>query len=251
MAVEVLEKLLEEHGHGVLCFSAGKDSLACLTLLRPYLDRITLVWVDAGASPKEVQEYMEKVRKEVPHFQIIRGNQPQSVEAFGWPVDVLPVRRSLAGTYGAGPAPMLFQPYTDCCARSMWQPMADFLRLSGHSLVITGQRKEESLRNRSRDSTLQQVENVTYFQPLNDWTSEDVLQFLARKGLELPPFYAEGAESSADCWNCTAYLDHNQGRLAYMKKADPDAYQQVAVVLFHLEEQIREQYAPLTQLLRN
>lgn len=244
------ESLLEEHGHAVLCFSAGKDSLACLELLHPYLDRVTLVWVDAGATHPAVRSYMEKVRGEVPHFQVIRGNQPQSLETFGWPVDTLPVRKSLAGTYGAGPTPVMFQPYTECCARSMWQPMADFLRLSGHSLVVTGQRREESLRNRSRDEVLQDVGNVTYYQPLNEWSTDQVLEFLDWKGLPLPPFYADGAESSTDCWNCTAYLDHNIGRLRHMQKTEPESYQTIAVVLTELQRQLRIESSPLDIVLQ-
>lgn len=243
------ESLLAEHGRAVLCFSAGKDSLACLEMLRPYLDHVTLAWVDAGATHPQVQAYMDKVRGEVPNFQTIRGNQPQSIETFGWPVDVLPVRKSLAGTYGAGPAGITFQPYTECCARSMWKPMSDFLRASGHTLVITGQRREESLRNRSRDEVLQEVGGVTYYQPLNDWSTDQVLEWLDWKGLPLPPFYAEGAESSADCWNCTAYLDHNQGRLRHMQRTEPEAFQHVAVVLTELQRQIQAESFPLNQIL--
>lgn len=249
--MENIEALLEEHGHGVLCFSAGKDSLACLEMLRPWLEKITLVWVDGGAAHEMTYSYMQEVAASVPHFQVVRGNQPRSIEQYGWPADVLPVRGTLAGSYGSGPRPTMFQPYTECCGRSMWSPLAHFLKLSGHSLVITGQRKDEPLRNRMRDEVLQTVEGVTYLQPLNDWTSVEVWYYLTQLGVKPPPFYAEGAESSSDCWNCTAYLDHNQGRLAWMRQAEPLRYRTIRLVLTELQSQLREDGAALDKLLEN
>jgi phosphoadenosine phosphosulfate reductase len=245
-----ISKLLDKHGHGILCFSAGKDSLACLQLLRPHLDRITLVWVDAGASAPETLTYMRKVAASVPHFRTVHGRQPQVVKEFGWPADVVPARGTLAGSYGAGPRPVMFQPYTDCCARSMWEPLSSFIRTCGTDLVILGQRKQEALRNRLRDEVLQVIGGVTYFQPLNDWDSDEVWQYLEASGLELPPFYAEGAESSVDCWNCTAYLDHNQSRLRRMQETEPERFAPVARVLTELQLQLRADVAPLDNLLR-
>jgi len=247
--MEQFEKLLEKHGSAILMFSSGKDSAACLELLRPWLSRITLVWVDPGACHKLTLDYMEKVAKSVPNFHVIKGNQPETVAQFGWPADTLPVRSTWAGSVGAGTRAVSFQPYTDCCARSMWNPLNNFLSGFQNPLVVTGQRREELLRNRFRDEEIQTIAGITYFQPINSWTSEQVWQYLKESGADLPPFYDVGAESSADCWNCTAYLDHNLGRLKWMKKVEPAQYAEVEGVLKELQLQLKEDSAPLNELI--
>jgi 3'-phosphoadenosine 5'-phosphosulfate sulfotransferase (PAPS reductase)/FAD synthetase len=58
---------IERHkpGKAVLQFSGGKDSLACLLLLRPWWDRLTVMWVNTGAAFPETLELMEAVRSRV------------------------------------------------------------------------------------------------------------------------------------------------------------------------------------------
>jgi hypothetical protein len=55
--------------------------------------------------------------------------------------------------------------------------------------------------------------------------------------------------SSPDCWNCTAYLDHNAGRLSIMRKQQPQHYAIVEAVLKLLARRLHEETAPMFKLL--
>lgn len=244
-------QLLERHGRATLFFSAGKDSLACLLLMRAFLGRIDVVWCNPGAPHPAVAAYMDAIRSAVPSFIELKGDQPAWVREHGWPVDVLPVRSTRFGEIGAGPAPVGFAPYTDCCWANLWAPMKQHLTVTGTTLVIMGQRREESMRNRLRDEALQDVDGITYWQPINEWPEAAVLGYIKAQGAELPPFYADGATSSCDCWNCTAYLDHNVGRLAHMKAAEPDRFAVVSAVLEALATAQQRDIAPLHSILEN
>jgi 3'-phosphoadenosine 5'-phosphosulfate sulfotransferase (PAPS reductase)/FAD synthetase len=85
---------MSAHENTVLQFSGGKDSLACLFLLREQWDEMTVLWVNAGAAFPETVGLMEKIRALVPHFLEVRTNQPAQVAELGYPVDVLPLRNA-------------------------------------------------------------------------------------------------------------------------------------------------------------
>lgn len=210
---------------------------------------IDVVWANPGAPHPKTLEYMRGVSEAVPSFIEIRGNQPDWIKQHGWPADVVPARLTTIGELGAGPPRIKLQPYFQCCGMNMWQPIHQYIERSGHTLVITGQRKEESMRNRMRDEKLQQVDGVEYFQPLNDWTELDVFRFIAESGHVMPPFYEAGATSSPDCWNCTAYLDHNESRLMAMKKYEPERWAAIQPVLQATAEAIRSESSSLERLV--
>ena len=232
------------HDHGVLFFSGGKDSLACLLLLREHWDRITVVWSNPGSPHAETVEYMDRIRSIVPHFVELRGDQPSWIAAHGWPVDVVPVKASSAGAIGFEAPKVPMASFLDCCSANLWEPMRRYVAEHKPKLIIRGQRKEESLRNRLTDSEVSVIDGVTYWHPLHDWTSDQVKEYILAAGWELPPFYAIGAESSPDCWNCTAYIDHNLSRLRWMKRERPQMFAEIEPVLDalsgHLEAHIRD-----------
>lgn len=243
-------EIFSKHERAVLFFSGGKDSLACLLLLEAYWDRLTVVWVNEGAPHPETVEYMMGIAGRVPDFVELRGNQPEWIKQHGWPVDVLPVRASTAGELGAGAGPLRFQSFMTCCEANLWKPMTDYVAHTKPSLLIGGQRRGEPLRNHTRNEELQMVEGgIEYWQPLNDWTTEQVFEYIKEQGEPLPPFYADGATSSPDCWNCTAYLDHNAGRLSIMRKQQPQHYAIVEAVLKLLARRLHEETAPMFKLL--
>lgn len=241
--------MFDQNKHGVLFFSGGKDSLACLLLLRPYWDRITVVWSNPGAPHAETVRYMEGIRARVPHFVEVKGSQPDNIVRFGWPVDVLPVKSSALGSIGAGEPEVRMQSYMDCCNRNLWEPMRRYMDEHKPSLVIMGQRKEEALRNRLRDAEVTVIEGRTYWHPLHLWTADQVVTYIESKGEDLPPFYRIGAESSPDCWNCTAYIDHNTTRLRYLKRERPAMFAEIAPVLTALRKQIDTHSRELSEVL--
>lgn len=243
------QQLINESIKPTLFFSGGKDSLACLLLLRPFWGQITVAWANPGSPHPETVAYMRRIAAMVPNFVELTGSQPLWIQRHGWPVDVVPVRSSIAGEIGAGIADVKFQSYTDCCWSNMWRPMLEHVKSSGSTLVIMGQRKDEALRNRLRDGVAQVIDGVCYFQPINEWSEADVFEYIQSQGHELPPFYSQGATSSSDCWNCTAYLDHSKGRLANMRTSDPEKFAVIEKVLTSLATTLQRESAPLFEIL--
>ena len=236
--------MFHEHKSAVLFFSAGKDSLALLLLMQPYWDRITVVWSNPGNPHAETSAYMGRIRELVPHFVEVRGDQPEWIKRNGWPVDVVPVKASSAGAIGYEAPAVRMASYLDCCSANLWEPMRRYVIDTAPTLIIRGQRKDESPRNMMTDAEVTVLGTVTYWHPLHDWTAERVKDYIREQGWELPPFYDIGAESSPDCWNCTAYLDHNLSRLRWMKRERPQMFAQIEPVLDsqrgHLEAHIRD-----------
>ena len=235
--------------HGVLFFSGGKDSLACLLLLREHWDKLTVVWSNPGSPHAETVEYMDRIRSIVPHFVELRGDQPSWIAANGWPVDVVPVKASSSGAIGFEAPKVPMASFLDCCSANLWEPMRRYVAEHKPKLIIRGQRKEESLRNRLTDSEVSVIDGVTYWHPLHDWTSDQVKEYILAAGWELPPFYAIGAESSPDCWNCTAYIDHNLSRLRWMKRERPQMFAEIEPVLDALLGHLGDHARDLAEVL--
>lgn len=210
-------------------FSGGKDSQCTLYLMKPYWDRLTVLWVNTGAAYPETLAVMERVRAEVPHFVELHTKQPEGIEQHGYPVDVLPLRYSATGhMFEPGPR-ILLQSYVDCCTRHIWHPAHEYCRQHGVTTIIRGQRNAERMTGPIRSG---HVENgITYIYPIESWSDEDVFDFLAMNDIEIPAHY-EMTETSLDCWSCTAYL-HEIGVHRWLAAKHPEKH---AVVQERLQQ---------------
>ncbi len=65
---------MADHHRVVLQFSGGKDSLACLHLLCPFWDRLTVMWSHRGDPYPEVQALVDEIRPLVHEVVEIPGN---------------------------------------------------------------------------------------------------------------------------------------------------------------------------------
>lgn len=228
----------------VLQFSGGKDSLACLYLLEPRWNDIAVVWCNSGAAFPETLEQMEQIRALVPHFVEIQGQQ--SITSHGYPVDVLPIASTWYGHQFEGRTGFRFQSRYDCCAAALWSPTFEAMRAMGVTHIIRGEKKADPKRSGLSDGAT--VSGITYEFPLLSWTDGDVLAYLKEKGIALPANYRY-MTTGLDCWNCTAYLDQNAGRLDYMRAMHPEKAQIVSTVLTHLAHQINEDTTSLRETL--
>lgn len=224
----------------VLQFSGGKDSLACLYLLEPRWSEITVAWVNTGAAFPETIALMERVRTQVPHFLEIAAEQ--SIERDGYPADVLPIAATSAGHLFEGETGPRFQSRYSCCAAALWAPMQKAMRELEATTIIRGQKLSDAKKTPIRSG--QVVEGITYEFPLEDWTDADVRHFLAEKKVSLPENYRY-MSTSLDCWNCTAYLSENAGRLQYLQERHPAKYEHVVSVLNVLSDVTDRHLQPL------
>lgn len=224
----------------VLQFSGGKDSLACLYLCRPMWDEITVLWLNTGDAFPETIAQMAKIRALVPHFVEAHGNQPRQIALHGYPSDLVSVWDTSIGHTCMPRRKHHVQDALACCSASIWAPLADATRMLGATTVIRGQRDSESRRSPLRSGETH--DGVRYVFPIEKWNAHEVRQFLRRNEVTLPSNY-DAMHTSLDCQHCTAYLDDNQQKLAYVKLHHPRLHAELVRRLDYLIEAAQAELA--------
>lgn len=234
-----IDEAFARHERVVLQFSGGKDSLACLYLIRPHWHKVTVAWCNRGAEFPETEAVIERI-KQLPlgGFVEVRPPVPQplSIQQHGLPVDVLPLGNTIFYGYATGKerTGVLVQEYLACCNRLLFQPLANFVREYGATLVIRGQRSSEEMVGPIRDGAVEG--GVEYLLPLETWGRGSVIAYLKQQGVELPPSY-QHVRKSLDCWGCTAFLGESQ--LSYLKEFHPDKWKVVADRLLKIKRALQ------------
>lgn len=220
-----IENILSRHNVAVLQFSGGKDSLACLWLLKDFWPRIHVAWVNTGDAFPETLELMSKVRALVPHFIEISSDVRAQQEKLGYPTDVLPMRNHPLISMMIHPheRPKL-QSFHACCLDNLWLPMLLKMQEIGATLIIRGQRNDEWQKSPVRSGDV--ILGIEYLFPIEDWSAQRVREFLGDKPLGLPAHYAT-ADTSLDCMHCTAHLFENIGKRTYMRHRHPSQHAEV------------------------
>jgi phosphoadenosine phosphosulfate reductase len=216
----------------VLQISGGKDSLACLYLLRPYWERIHVMWVNTGDAFPETIEQMASIKLMVPNFVEVTSDQPQQHAVHGYPCDLVPVWDT---TFGRTLEKRQYKVQTPfyCCNENIWQPAMKAVRELGADTVIRGVRRDEK-----KTTPVKQVEvhdGITYLYPILDWSEQKVRDFLAERGVPLPMSY-RFVNTSLDCMRCTGYLSENQGKFQYMKQHHPALHEEVRQRVIYLKD---------------
>lgn len=227
----------------VLQFSGGKDSLACLQLLKPRWHEIIVCWVNTGMAFPETVDFMERIRMQVPHFHEVRSTQ--TIQQDGYPADVMPVARSTFGQLVEPSRAPRFQSRYVCCGAALWIPMAQAMRELSATVVIRGQKGSDALRS---PHTRGLQDGIDYQFPLHNWTDEEVYAYLQREQVELPPNYRY-MNTSLDCWNCTAYLEENRGKFDYLRVHHPEKHRFLTARLHELADALDSAAEPLHQIL--
>lgn len=214
-----MKETIKKHaanGRVALQLSGGKDSLACLYLMKPHWPLLTVYWLNTGAAFPETIALMERIKKLVPNFVEIAGCQPQVIERFGIPSDIVPVSGTEMGVMAAGGGVLIQDAYS-CCARSLMLPMHQKMIEDGVTLIIRGQKNNDKLKGPARSGDV--LEGMELLYPIEEWTDEEVFDYLGVQGRELPAFYKE-LKSSPDCVTCSAYWE--EGRAGYLKRFHPE-----------------------------
>lgn len=237
-----MDAIFDRHSKIALQFSGGRDSLACLYILRPYWDRLTVYWCDTGAAFPETIALAKQVCDMVPHFAMIAGAQPQVIEQFGMPSDLVPVSRTPIGQQVASKADGLIQDRYSCCVRSMILPVGQRMIEDGITLIIRGQRQDETLKWPMRSGDVQ--DNVEYLFPIEDWDSKKVMTYLREQDAPIPRFY-EMLDSAPDCMSCTAYWE--EGAAKYLKRYHHEQYLKNQSQLDLIQQAVSQHIAAFNQ----
>jgi phosphoadenosine phosphosulfate reductase len=227
----------------VLQFSGGKDSVACLYLLRPRWSEIVVVWINTGMAFPETLAQMEEIKGLVPHFHEVKSTQ--NIEMDGYPADIVPIAATALGRAMEGDKSIKFQSRYSCCAAALWRPMNEAMKALGAKVVIRGQKNADRLSSPIRSGTV--FEGIEYQFPLEHWTDADVYAYLREQKVKLPENYPR-MNTGLDCWNCTAYLHENVEKFAYMRERHPEKYSKVIGILDQLHHTLERELQPLIDI---
>ena len=230
--------MINGHKSAMLQFSGGKDSLACLWLLEEFWPDLLVAWVNTGDAFPETLSRMEAVKALVPNFLEIKSNQPMQIARAGYPVDLVPVWDTEFGRALDTSRENRYQPAYGCCGENIWEPMREAVKKHGVTLIIRGQRNEETKKAPVRSGDFDN--GVQLWFPIENWTEAQVREFLDER---IPPHY-QFLDTSLDCQHCTAYLSENRNKLAYMKKV-------CAGVAVEVERRLRKIHADCTAELND
>jgi 3'-phosphoadenosine 5'-phosphosulfate sulfotransferase (PAPS reductase)/FAD synthetase len=200
-----------------LAFSGGKDSMACLHLLRHELD--CAIYVDTGFTYPETQQMVAYACTLLPVHRVRSDRQGQQ-RLNGLPSDVVPVEWTVSGQSITGKKATTIQSSLQCCYENLSKPLLDRAKSLGVTHLVYGQRHEEAYKAPSRHGDM--VEGMIRLHPIEDWTTEQVFDYLATK-MTVPEHYRL-TRSSLDCYDCPAYRRVSQDLHAWTKEKYPQFY---------------------------
>lgn len=233
-----MDEIISRHEKIALMFSGGKDSLACLYMMRPYMDKITVIWVNTGDAFPETERIVRDFAATVPNFLEVRTDVMKFKNEYGHPTDLLPTKHSYLNITAQGLDIPMFVNNLDCCAQNIWFPAMDAVRSIGATLIIRGQRNEEEEKSVVRSGMT--VDGFEFLFPIEEWSTKDVLSYLMSQGYDYPPHF-KFSESSLDCQHCTSCIHAYSDRTQFMKEKYPAVYSENQRVLSQILTAIEEE----------
>jgi 3'-phosphoadenosine 5'-phosphosulfate sulfotransferase (PAPS reductase)/FAD synthetase len=220
-APEAIEAKLARHEKVALQFSGGKDSMATLFLVKPWLERITVYWLNTGDPMPETLAAINECRKFIPHFVEVKTDVAAWRERYGDPSDLVPTYGSPLGLL-MGFGKVAVSDRFSCCWSNVMLPMAERMKADGVTLLIRGTKAADMPRLPMKTGDVATASSL--FLPMQMATDEEILDFLKEAGAPVHACYEDGNQG-VDCMHCTAWW--NEGHFRFLKKRHPDTFVQV------------------------
>lgn len=212
----------------LLAVSGGKDSLACLMILKDHWAELDAIWIDTGDTPSGAEERIKLTTKGIQELHVVRTNSKSWREKNGQPVDFFPALDRYKQN-----APILSSA-VDCCMNNISQPIYDFAIANGYSIIINGTKECDKLHNRRGE--LYQAGELAYFCPIYKWTDAQVLTYLESIPSLTYLITDLSTSQSVDCISCTAFSHESRGPLPIqIKSTNEYMIQQLEEHLNHLK----------------
>ena len=219
-----------------LAFSGGKDSLACLLLHKEQLKNITVFYVNTGKAYPETLKLVEFAKSISPNFIEILVDIEGQNDHNGLPSDVVPINWTLLGQTQTCKKDVTVQSYLQCCFENIAKPLMDAAKHYEITHLIRGQRLDESHKSTAINGSI--VEGITYLQPIERWSTADVLGYIS-KHMELPEHFNLG-HTSLDCFDCTAYQKETKDVSSYRELKHPELHKRYLARKEQLDSVLRE-----------
>jgi 3'-phosphoadenosine 5'-phosphosulfate sulfotransferase (PAPS reductase)/FAD synthetase len=213
-----------------LAFSGGKDSFACLYLNQEFLDNMYVIWVNTGKNYPETLQLVELAKSLCKHFVEISVDKDRQNAVYGLPADLVPVNNTYRGKIITGNTGLTIQSYLDCCQENISNPINRFVEKLEIQYLISGQRNDEGHKHPLRDGDV--LNGVTHLHPVENWTSQEVLHYLATK-MDIPQHF-HFKHSSLDCYDCTAYQDETKDISEWAARNHQQLHQEQTIKLDRL-----------------
>lgn len=175
----------------VCCFSGGKDSLVATHYVLSDLD---------GFKSHEIEKHVVFVDTTVMcpgTIQFVSNISQQ----FGWNLKILKPEVDFWTLVGEQGYPMPSMRRRWCCFKLKLEPIRDFVRnLNPQRAEVTGLRRDESVRRRNLPEVFYlKKSRVWKYAPLVDWNEKDVLRYMRKYDLSMPPHYRLGIKETCLC----------------------------------------------------
>lgn len=228
-----------------LQFSGGKDSLACLYLLKPWvMAGLPVYWTHTGDTIPETLAVVERVRQWVPDFRVIEADVLAWKRAHGTPSDVTTAHATWMGQQYAMTDTQLVGRF-DCCWHNLMKPMHDRMLADGVDLVIRGTKLADTGKVPANGAT----EHYDVLLPLLNWSHAQVFDYLNEVDAPISPVYQHfKAISAPECLHCSAWWD--DGKAQYLKQLHPEKVQQYQVSLQQIRAELSKRLQELDSELK-
>lgn len=223
-----------------LQFSGGKDSLACLYMLRPFLKQMTVYYLDTGDTLPETDEIVRTTAEWIPNFVEVKSDVRSWRAEHGMPSDLVPATSHTIGMmYGMSETRISNR--FDCCLNNLMLPLQRQVQADGIDLLIRGTK----LADTGKLPAEGWVDGVEIWLPVRDFTHDEVFGLLRDVGAPISPVYEFATSISApECLGCTAWWDDRKG--AYLKARHPDVYTEYLANLRVIEREVLATLSHLT-----
>ena len=216
---------LERHTKIALSFSGGKDSLACVYLLREHLDRITLYHLDTGDLLPEVREIVAHVKAFAPHFVHIQRDVLAWQAVNGMPTDLLPYSAHEVGRVTGQEGARLTSRY-GCCFTNLMLPAWERIAADGNTLVIRGTKAADMARVPAKSGHVH--DGIEIWNPIEDWSHDRVFDYLRSVGAPHNRVY-DHVTNAPECARCSAWW--GEKRAGYLRQFHPELFADYAARL--------------------
>jgi len=194
---QIVKAALEHFDNIAISFSGAEDAVL-IDLALKFNKKVKVFSLDTGRLHSETYEYIEKIRS---HYDV----QIDVVSPLAQELEPFVKEKGLFSFYDDG--------HNECCSIRKINPLKR--KLKEFDAWITGQRKDQSPGTRNNIPVFQEDSfdgangKLYKFNPLANWSSEDVWNYIKMFDVPYNPLHAKGY-TSIGCQPCTRAILPNQ-----------------------------------------